>query len=444
MFHRLMLIFPFLLLQGSEIDTVVYVLGSPIYQDWQHVYTAVTRGVRQVIVVHDPNHLKQVVMKNRPHQRWTRLTKFLTDGLAKSPVSDEAESDPEADILTPSASDLTLCPGHDEEDDVFHSPSLDTQCSSFGHPATSESLEVAPSCNASTGINNPSNYKTWEDEFKDECDDEVLAWALESSQQVNQEVNTSYPDPQRLSLTGYADNYKPSGNATKGSSKYPLERTCPHNNAITGGDFQIARSNLNIKKESRYTVECGMEESSYSSVVLDGDQSEVLSDNFLASRNGVRLKNEKQDETERDMLECSNGQFSGSLSALAFCGIDTFSSTVHQGSLVPNSPKTCSRRFSESSGFPTPPQTPPNAIKSSALSSNPQSNTFPRKSVSQRTQLRKSGGTPAKSRRRSFTARYNTWCGLCKNSISAGVDEITHLNNGSTSSWVHQKCIQFK
>ncbi len=381
-------------------------------------------------------------MKNRPHQRWTRLTKFLIDGLATSPVSDEAESDPEADILTSSASDLTLCPGHDEEDDIFHSPSLDTQCSSFGHPATSESLEVAPSCNASTGINNPSNYQTWEDEFKDECDDEVLARALDS-QQVNQEVNTSYPGPQRLSLTGHADNYKPSGNAAKESSKYPLERTCPHNNAITGCDFQIARSNLNIRKESRYTVECGMEGSSYSSVVHDGDQSEVLSGNFLASGNGVRVKTEKQDE-ELDVVECSNGQFSASLSALACSGINTFSSTAHQGSPVPNSPKTCSRKFSESSGFPTPPQTPPNVIKSSALSSNHQLNTFPRKSVSQRTQFRKSGGTPAKSRRRSFTARYNSWCGLCENSISAGVDEITHLNNGSTSSWVHQKCIQFK
>lgn len=433
-----------MLLQGSEIDTVVYVLGSPIYQDWHHVYTAVTRGVRQVIVVHDPNHLKQVVMNNKPYQRRTKLKEFLTEDLKKPCVSDEAESDPEADLLIPSASDLTLSPGRDEEDDdVFHSQSLDTQCSTFGHQATSESLEVAHSCNASIGITNTSSYETWEDEFKDEYDDEVLASALESSRQVNQEVNTSCLSPQALGLTGYADTNKPNGNTMKGSSEYLLERTCPHNNAITGGDFQIARSNLNIKKESRYTMECGIAGSPYSSNVHGGEQSEVPPGIFLA-RNGVRVKTEKHDETECDMEECSNGQFFESLSALTSNGINTFSSTVHQGSPVPNTPKTCSRRFSESSGFPTPPQTPPNVKRSTAFLPSHLSNTFPRKNVTQRTQFRKSGGTPAKSRRRSFTAKYDTWCDLCKNSISAGVDEITHFNNGSTNSWVHQKCVQYK
>ena len=69
-------------MQGSEIDTVVYVLGSPIYQDWRHVYTAVTRGVQQVIVIHDPNHLKKVVTVNKPFQRMTKLGEFLTTNLS--------------------------------------------------------------------------------------------------------------------------------------------------------------------------------------------------------------------------------------------------------------------------------------------------------------------------------------------------------------------------
>lgn len=380
-------------------------------------------------------------MENEPYQRRTSLKKFLIDDLAKPSVSDEAESDPETDLLTPSASNLTVCLGRDkdddDDDDVFHSPSLDNQNPTFGHPVVGESLEVAQlSCSAATSTTTTSNYKTWEDEFKDECDDEVLAWALESSQQVN---NTSYPDPQGLSLTRYADNYKPNENAMNGSSEYLLESTDPLNNAITDGDFQIARSNLNIKKESRYTIECGMEESSHSSVAQNGNHSTVLSGDFLPSRNGVRVKIEKQEEAE-----CSSGPFFGSLSTLACSGRNTFSSTVHQSSPVTSSPKTCSRRFSEGSGFPTPPQTPPNVLKPTGFSPNHLSNTFPSKSGSKRTQFRNSGETPAKSKRRSFTARFNGTCGLCNNSITAWVDEITHFDNGSTNPWVHQKCVQNK
>lgn len=423
----------FLLLQGSEIDTVVYVLGSPIYQDWQHVYTAVTRGVRQVIVVNDPNHLKKAVTVNEPFQRKTKLREFLVKDLELPCVSEE--SDPETDS--------TNCA---ENDDVFHSQSLDKGCSPFVyHPASTtqiagnsangdlfslnQILETPDSsCYAASNTVNTRDDKTWEDEFTEECDDEVLAWALEIESSQHQ----------GLSSTEYAGNYNPAGIVMMES----FESTGLHDDVITAGGFHIARSNLNIKKE-KYPMECGMEGNSHSLVAHSGDQSAVASGDFLAARNGTRVESEKQ---ERGMVESASGPFSGRLAGLSGSGINSFSSTVHHGSPIANStdnsPKTCPRRFSESSAFPTPPRTPPNFTNTTPPKH--LSNTFPRKSNSQRTPFRKSGGTPAKGRRSSFTARYNAWCPMCKMSISAGVDEITHSNNGSTKSWVHQKCIQSK
>ena len=129
---------------------------------------------------------------------------------------------------------------------------------------------------------------------------------------------------------------------------------------------------------------------------------------------------------------------------------DALVSSVNQGSPSPNSastvgynsPKTCPKRFSETSAFPTPPQTPPGIQTTPSTSAKQLSNTFPRKSHHPRsTPFRKSGGTPAKGRRRSLKARYDAWCNVCRNPIRAGVDEITHMESASNTSWVHQKCI---
>ena len=393
-------------------------------------------------------------MENEPFQRKTKLREFLVKDLATPSVSDEAESDQETEILASSASAVSTCLVRDgDDDDVFHRESVVNKFehSALDHPATDGTLDVARSSNSADSLTNTSNYETWEDEFKDECDDEVLAWALESPQQVNQEINTSCQGPQWLSSTGNAYNYKTNEDAKNGSSDYLLERTGPRNNAVIDGRFQIARTNLDIKKENRYSMECGMEVNSHSSIAPDSSQNAVLSDNFLAPSHSASVKSEQQDEAGGGIVQFSSGQFSGSLSGLACSGRNTFSSTFYQGSPVTNStgaldensPKTCSRRFSESSGFPTPPQTPSNVRTSTTSPHIHLSNTFPRRSVSQRAQFSNFGKTPAKTRRRSFTAKYDARCDLCKNSISAGVDEITHFNNGSHKSWVHQKCVQY-
>ncbi|XP_075584045.1 DNA helicase B [Pelecanus crispus] len=68
--------------QGSEEKTVVYVVGNPGRQHWQHVYTAVTRGRCRVYVVAEEMHLRRAVTnKNMP--RKTRLQRFLREAIAE-------------------------------------------------------------------------------------------------------------------------------------------------------------------------------------------------------------------------------------------------------------------------------------------------------------------------------------------------------------------------
>ncbi|NXN53193.1 HELB helicase, partial [Rynchops niger] len=69
--------------QGSEEKTVVYVVGNPGRQHWQHVYTAVTRGRCRVYVIAEEMHLRRAVTnKNMP--RKTRLQRFLREAIAET------------------------------------------------------------------------------------------------------------------------------------------------------------------------------------------------------------------------------------------------------------------------------------------------------------------------------------------------------------------------
>ncbi|KFW83143.1 DNA helicase B, partial [Manacus vitellinus] len=69
--------------QGSEEKTVVYVVGNPGRQHWQHVYTAVTRGRCRVYVVAEELHLRRAVTnKNVP--RKTRLQRFLREAISET------------------------------------------------------------------------------------------------------------------------------------------------------------------------------------------------------------------------------------------------------------------------------------------------------------------------------------------------------------------------
>ena len=395
-----------------------------------------------MIVVHDPNHLKKVVMENPPFQRRTKPKKFLEADLKKPSTTDDEDNNPETDTLISSAS-----AGDNEDDDAFHSPNFGTRYSPRSLSASSASLDMTRSSyHTAASSTNTSKEEAWEDELQDEGDDEILAWALESSQQGTQEVSTSCPDPQGLNSTELASNNQSSKNVVKECSEYLFESTGSRDNSTASVDFHVARNNLDIKKERRYSEECAVQETSHPSAVFEGNQSSVTADDFLGARNNLRVKNEQQDRAETGMAGCSNGQFRESLVDLISSRINAFSGTFHQRSPVTNSttgldisPKARPKRFSEKSICLTPPQTPPN--KATPFSPRHLSNTFPRKSSSQRTPSSTYTRTSAKSRRRSFTARFDSVCKLCKSPIIAGIDEITHLDSGSAKSWVHQKCV---
>lgn len=49
--------------QGSEENTVVYVVGKAGRQHWQHVYTAVTRGRSRVYIIAQESELRSATRK---------------------------------------------------------------------------------------------------------------------------------------------------------------------------------------------------------------------------------------------------------------------------------------------------------------------------------------------------------------------------------------------
>ncbi|VTJ65305.1 Hypothetical predicted protein [Marmota monax] len=72
--------------QGSEENTVVYVVGKAGRQHWQHVYTAVTRGRCRVYVIAEESQLQNAIRKNSVPRK-TRLKHFLQNKLSTSQAS---------------------------------------------------------------------------------------------------------------------------------------------------------------------------------------------------------------------------------------------------------------------------------------------------------------------------------------------------------------------
>ncbi|XP_008053457.1 DNA helicase B [Carlito syrichta] len=82
--------------QGSEENTVVYVVGRAGRQHWQHVYTAVTRGRCRVYVIAEESQLRSAIARNS-FPRNTRLRHFLQYNLSRGSASP-------AEFLMPSKS----------------------------------------------------------------------------------------------------------------------------------------------------------------------------------------------------------------------------------------------------------------------------------------------------------------------------------------------------
>ncbi|XP_076861161.1 DNA helicase B isoform X2 [Brachyhypopomus gauderio] len=68
--------------QGSEAETVVYVVGDSKYETWKHVYTAVTRGRARVYVIAREDSLEKAI-KTQVIRRNTRLAGLVTEMAAR-------------------------------------------------------------------------------------------------------------------------------------------------------------------------------------------------------------------------------------------------------------------------------------------------------------------------------------------------------------------------
>uniref|UniRef100_A0A672YWJ4 Helicase (DNA) B n=1 Tax=Sphaeramia orbicularis TaxID=375764 RepID=A0A672YWJ4_9TELE len=68
--------------QGSENETIVYVVGDGIAQTWKHIYTAVTRGQKRVYVVTDERAIEAAI-KRHETPRTTRLSGLVKDQLVQ-------------------------------------------------------------------------------------------------------------------------------------------------------------------------------------------------------------------------------------------------------------------------------------------------------------------------------------------------------------------------
>ncbi|XP_075713029.1 DNA helicase B [Rhinoderma darwinii] len=81
--------------QGSEEDTVVYVLGTAGRQNWKHVYTAVTRGRKRVYIIAKKDQLDRAIT-NKARNRKTRLKQRLKDQLPQDKTYTQPAAMPSA------------------------------------------------------------------------------------------------------------------------------------------------------------------------------------------------------------------------------------------------------------------------------------------------------------------------------------------------------------
>ncbi|KAM9671645.1 DNA helicase B isoform 1-T1 [Trichechus inunguis] len=113
--------------QGSEEQTVVYVVGKAGRQHWQHVYTAVTRGRSRVYVIAEESQLRSAI-KRHSIPRKTRLKHFLQNRLSMScappaefPSPSKSSGEGVEACTQPSASPLPTAGTDSGTDDVTKS-----------------------------------------------------------------------------------------------------------------------------------------------------------------------------------------------------------------------------------------------------------------------------------------------------------------------------------
>ncbi|XP_006813110.1 DNA helicase B-like, partial [Saccoglossus kowalevskii] len=177
--------------QGSESETVIYLVGgkSP-YQNWQHVYTAVTRGKCQVYVVSSKSQLCSAINK-KPDKRNTRLYALLSE---KQTDGSESVNDQSCDSNVSMVHRKRLF-AKDSEMDTADYGCMATTGSSYwsarptggkfgiaGTLSQTQNVEVNSQRLEATGDKFPTinaevqNGEDWDEDWSDEFGDKLLAF----------------------------------------------------------------------------------------------------------------------------------------------------------------------------------------------------------------------------------------------------------------------------
>ncbi|XP_078138324.1 DNA helicase B-like [Centroberyx gerrardi] len=120
--------------QGSESDTIVYVLEDGRAQTWKHVYTAVTRGKKRVYVVADDKGIASAIMR-REIPRKTRLGALVKEVLVKPcTAGQEQDSQPSGSQTQPNTPHKTASCFRPQQSTPLSSQSPSRSQTSRTHP----------------------------------------------------------------------------------------------------------------------------------------------------------------------------------------------------------------------------------------------------------------------------------------------------------------------
>ena len=86
--------------QGSEADTIVYVLSGSNVESWKHVYTAVTRGKKNIVIVGSYQDLYNAI-KRKPLRRQTALKEKVRKLMGIVTKKNQEEIQMQADLMQP-------------------------------------------------------------------------------------------------------------------------------------------------------------------------------------------------------------------------------------------------------------------------------------------------------------------------------------------------------
>ena len=186
--------------QGSESETIVYGLSGSNHETWKHVYTAVTRGRKSVVIVGSFDDLKKAV-KKKPLMRQTALREKVRKLLTKIEKEKEMKKEDGESKLEKDKVKLEKSAQDSNQTKIshFYSPSKvkvenKENVSTKVEPVTPNKLsqELADSLKFS------SKDDEWMSELSEDFDDDNCAVAISPIKRKGSDTQNSFSPPKLL------------------------------------------------------------------------------------------------------------------------------------------------------------------------------------------------------------------------------------------------------